>query len=423
LDAEPAQTEFAPAIGSVDQIFAQQQMFRRFADISLGLTISSSFLRWGQVEFQKGQLTKNDVDDDLEESDAPLAQPELEEGSDDAIANLEESAEEDSEDVSLLELKSQFFPGMFGGYGAGFGGAAPTQTKAQLEEAGSQAKFAALKAMHIQFYIAGSDVQQTYWANKIASMVLPPQLSVFKLYKTYLNTMALSYAFQFHDSFTQEAYLDDFNDRWGLTTGSSSQLSEALAEQQTYSHWSVLAMFKYQLFTINMYEKMVFGQIFAQAAAAQAAPAPAQQATSYLETEPSTTGSQFMPGMFGGQFGGYMQYYSMWLKYSSIMLEIQLANAGLMVANTKAAANMKNADVSASVSKNAQQMEGQYLPMLYTQWASTNQMKYYIEYYSLMTEMFFPQLAVAQAADRAENVFTNLVQTDAPTLTEPAKAN
>jgi len=447
LEAEPAQAQFMPAVGSIPEILAQEQLFRRSADIFLGLQISNSFAHYGQLEYQKGQLIAK----------APTVIHAFEEASDDEINQLEasdaevskkEDLEESDDDVSFVQLKEDVIPmmgamggmggmgamgmgmmgmGMMGGMGMGMGGMGmgmggmgmghpnPT-TVAELEEQGSIAKFTALKAMRIQFHLAGADVEKSYWLNKLVAMALPPQLSVFKLYKSYLNTMALSVAHQFYDSFAQEAVVDDFNDRFGHMTGSSSAYTEALAEQHTFSQWSTLAMFKYQLFMINMYEKSMYGQMFASQAAAQADPsANVAQPTSYLEMEPAQT--QFMPGMFGGaQSAGYMQYYTMYLKYSSITLEIQLAQAGLMVANSKISSH----DDLSSHNENAIQMESQYLPMLFAQWGQTNQMKYYLEYYGLMTEMFFPQLASAQAADRAENSIQNLVQTEAPVI---AKAN
>jgi len=290
----------------------------------------------------------------------------------------------------------------------------------ELEHASAQAKFAALKSLHIQFYFAGSDVQKAYYINKIVSMMMPPQLSIFKLYKSYLNTMALSTAFQFHDSFTQEAYLDDFNDHWGSHTGASSQLSEAIAEQHVYGSWSTLAMLKYQLFLINIYEKMMMGQAFAQVASAQQQ---AYGAASYLEVDADPSQHQFF-GLGGSSvnYMQYLQYYQMYLRYSSIVLEIQLANAGLSIANAKASGLQGSSAVTADAVDSALKAEGTYLPMLYTQWAQTNQMKYYIDYYSLILDMYAPQYAAAQAADRAENVFQNLVQTEAPTTVE-AKAN
>jgi len=332
----------------------------------------------------------NDMSDNEDSKDSDLEEePEYEDEAD--AEELEEDADDD--DVALLELKEE-----------------EQMTIEQMENLGSYHKISALKAMQIQFYLAGSDVQKTYWVNRIVAMILPPQLSVFKLYKSYINTMSLSIAYQFHDSFTQEAYLDDFNDRWGSHTGISSQYAEALSEVNTYSQWSSLASFKYQLVLINMYEKMMFAQISAQQQ-------PGSASVSLLELGSEPVANQFSPFMGAGGAGmyPYLQYYQMMLRFMVISSEMQLAQTGLYVANVKAAVGSGKNHPDQSVVLQALQVETTTLPSLYMQWASLNQQKFYIDMYSMMMEMYAPQLAAATANDRAENVFQNLVQTEATT--------
>jgi hypothetical protein len=427
LETVPSQTTsengfMPPPVTSVPQIIAQEQLFRKMADVYLGLQISSAFLAHGQAEAAKFKADTSDLDAEEVAFGHKEKDQSLEESDSEAVALEEESDGDD--DNSFLELKSQQF-GMFPGFGFGAPAAQPVPTKSaeELEHDSAIAKFTALKAMQIQFAFAASDVQKSYYVNKIMAMVLPPQLAIFKMYKSYLNTIALSTAFQFHDSFTQEAYLDDFNDHFGDLTGMSSQLSEAVAELHTFGSWSQLAMIKYQLFLINIYEKMMFGQVLAQASATQQQ---AYGAASYLELDSEPVNTQFFG--FGGapvNYMQYLQYYQMYLRYTSIVLEIQLSQTGASVATVKVAIANAKTDVTQTMIDDALKAEGEVLPNLYMQWASTNQMKYYIDYYSLMMDFFAAQLAVSQAADRAENVFQNLVQTEAPTVgpTETTKAN
>jgi len=414
-ETEPSTTEtgFTAPVTSLPQLMMQEPLYRKVADVYLGLQIANAFLQYGQLELQKGQgvhavggvagydaygaplvapvvvpvaaVYDSDSDDDESEDFEEQRAADLEEEDDDS----------DDDDIALLELKST---------------ASPSQL--DLENYSSYAKMSALKSMQIQFYLAGSDVQKTYWINRIISLVLPPQLSMFKLYKTYLNTMSLSIAYQFHDSFTQEAYLDDFNDRWGSQASGKSLLSEALAEQTLYSHWSTLASLKYQMFLINMYEKMFYGQFLSQFQPQQQATASAA-AASLLEVDSST---QFTAAPMMTSFLPYLQYYQLFLRYSTITMEIQLAQLGSFIASNKVAiANGQKGPVD---SHQIATLEATQLPNLYVQWASLNQQKYYIDYYTLMIDFYYPQLAVAEAGDRAENVFQNLAETEASTKPE-----
>jgi hypothetical protein len=399
LDAEPTESGFLPfmAANSIPQILAQEQLFRKYADVSLGFQVASQFQALGSYEFQKFQKLNGKDEADMEEEEVQVPK------------SLEE---EDSEsDVSLLELKTEFYPG----YGSGLGMTQPQSSLSleELEHAGSFAKMSALKAMQIQFYMAASDVEKSYWANKLISTQLPPQLAMFKLYKSYLNTMALSSAIQFHDSFTFEAYIDDFNDRYGHATGQSSQLTEAMAEYNTYSQWHSLAMMKYQLFMVNMYEKMIVSSLMQQM--------PAQQFQSYLEVDAEPFFGGQDPSNYMAYQMSYLNYYGFFLKYQAISLELGIAQSGVSVAQAKYHA-IQDDETSEAMSKYANNLEAVVLPQMLMQWGSVNQMKYSIEYYNLMLSFYAPNIAVAQAADRAENVFQNLVQTDAPVTTPETPA-
>jgi len=409
----PSQAElsFTSLATSIPQVVAQEQLNRKFADVMLGLQISSSFYKLGSIEYQKFQKSNDNTD-----LEAEIEKP---------VAN----DEDDDDDVSLLELKDEFVPqpgstlngagllgfsmmsGM-GGMGMGGFGAQQPQDNEDLEAAGTHAKLSALKALQIQFYLAASDVEKSYWTNKILNFLLPPQLTVYKLYKSYLNTMALSIAFQFHDSFTLEAYLDDFNDN--LDSNHNSALSEIVAEQTVYTQWYSLAMIKWQLFMINLYEKMSTQQVAPQVQAAQTQ---AYGAASYLEVDAEPFYGAAGGNGFAMQYA-YMSYYIMMMKYSSLFSEIQLAQTGLMTANSKLQL-LKDSD--SKVAKQALYLEGTALPSALVQWSSINHQRFQFEYYLLVLDMYAPGIAATQAADRAENTFQNFVQTEQP-ITTPAAA-
>jgi len=281
-----------------------------------------------------------------------------------------------------------------------------------LEQQSTNAKTIALKHLHLQLYLTASDVEKSYWMSKIFALVLPPQYASFKLYKAYLNTMALSLAYQFHDAYTFESIIDDFNDNFADTVDASTDVSEAVAEYAVYSKWSNLAMIKWQLFMLSIYE-----QSMASTGSAAAA--------SFLETEVNAE-TESEAEFFGAGNGNammmqyaYMSYYVMMLKYSSLYSELMLAQTGLSCAAMKYN-EIKGESASEQLSVQIDQLEGTTLPSMYVQWAQTNQMKYMLEYYTLMMDMQSPAYAASQAVQRAENTFLNLFQTQKAETTATA---
>jgi len=259
----------------------------------------------------------------------------------------------------------------------------------------------------LQLYLTASDVENSYWNAKILSVVAP-QASTFKVYKSYLSTVALSTAYQFHDAYTFESLMDDFNDKFDAST----LVTEAHAEVNVYRNWYTLAMIKWQLFLLSIYEQSM-GMGAASNANANA------NAHSFLETESQ---EQFVGMMGGASSYPYMVYYVMMLKYSSLMSELMLAQAGWTAADLKV--RIASAGPSDTVpedgARRLDELEGKTLPHLYSQWAQTNQMKYMMEYYMLMMEMQNPAIAVAQSTKRAEESFLNLFQTQKAETTPAA---
>jgi hypothetical protein len=279
----------------------------------------------------------------------------------------------------------------------------------EIQASGSQAKFAALKSLQMQLYLSASDVERSYWSNRVILQVAPSPLSIYKIYKSYLNTMALSTAFEFHDSFTFEAFMDDFNDRYGTHTGDSSALTEIIAEFNTFSKWHTLATIKYQLLLIGMYEKAMAMQMMGQ---------PQQMMhTSFMEmesqSEPLEMKQQDPASMLFMQYY-YLQYYQLWIKYSAVLAELQMTSVGVNVAMMKHQIQASKKQ-NPSIYKDLDHLEGEVLPQLMHHWASLSQMKYWLDYSTIMLDMYAPQMAQANAADRMENTFVNLAQADSAT--------
>jgi hypothetical protein len=223
--------------------------------------------------------------------------------------------------------------------------------------------------------------------------------------------MALSIAYQFHDAYTFESMIDDFNDNFSDSVDAATDLTEALAEYEVYSKWSNLAMIKWQLFMLSIYE-----QSMSTTGAA---------ATSFLETEVNVE-SEAEAEFFGAAGNGnamlmqyaYMSYYVMMLKYYSLYTELSLSQVGLRCAALKI--NEIKGEANDQQSDYIDQLEGTALPSLYVQWAQTNQMKYMFEYYTLLFDMQSPAFASSQAVQRAENTFLNLFQTQKAETTATA---
>jgi len=404
-EAQPStlETSFVGLFGNAQNLATQELFQRRLADITLGMQVAQGFSSFASIEFQKFNPTAAHSSVSNFEEQEPLqlhearsfakGRRELEESSpSQAEAEARELEEMGAE--QFLELKM-------------------TEETVNLEQLSTNAKNSALKSLHLQLYLTGSDVEKSYWLSKFFATVLPPQMSTFKLYKAYLNTVALSTAYQFHDAYTFESLIDDFNDKFDAST----LITEAHAEANVYRNWYTLAMIKWQLFMLSMYE-----QSMGMGAAANAN-ANANAAHSFLETESQ---EQFFSMGGNGMMSqyAYMVYYVMMLKYSSLISELMLAQAGYAAADIKvrvASATSVDAIPEDSASR-LDELEGKTLPHLYAQWAQTNQMKYMMEYYMLMMDMQSPAYALSQSTKRAEESFLNLFQTQNAETTPAAAA-
>jgi hypothetical protein len=251
----------------------------------------------------------------------------------------------------------------------------------------------------------------------------------FKLYKQYLTTIALSLAFQLHDSFTLEGHLDNFNDQFG---GAKTDLSEALAELNVYSQWNQLASIKMQLFYLSIYEQSAMGQLQRMAAGN------AFQAASFLELDEELKAEPAAPFVGSGDVASMAQQYTFLTQYVSFLRmyimysEFHLASTGLMASHAKHQSLVykyddkpENDQDGVKLASQSQEMEGKYMPTLYGQWSQLTTMKSYLEFSLMYLDMQMPQLAVARAPIRADNAIQdlNLVQTEAPELTAPTASN
>jgi len=382
-EAQPSTLEstFVGLFGSAQSLATEEHFQRRFADITLGLQVAQGFAAHGAAEIQKFHQQHADSTSAffLEEEKSVQSKKhfkQLEEDDDDVKALEEAGADE------FLELKEEHV---------------------DLATQSTHAKISALKSLHLQLYLTASDVEKSYWMSKIFALVLPPQYASLKLYKTYLNTMALSIAYQFHDAFTFETSIEAFNNDF-----EAAAITEALAEHTVYQNWYNLVSIKWQLFMLSIYE-----QSYATAPQANHA------ASSFLETEEQ---AEFVGGAgqnpMMAQYA-YLAYYIMMLKYYSIFTELNLAQTGLATSQLKVQLTQSDSSNDAA-EKQLNQLEGQTLPQLYVQWTSINQQKYMLEYYTLMFDMQSPAYAASQDVQRAENSFINLFQAQKAETTAPS---
>jgi len=402
-EAQPStlETSFVGLFGNAQNLATQELFQRRLADITLGMQVAQGFSSFAAFEFQKfnpsaaRSVNNFEEQESLQRNEArsfAKGRRELEEAS---------PSKEELEARELEEMGSEFLQLKM------------TEESVNLEQMSTNAKNMALKSLHLQLYLTGSDVEKSYWLSKFFATVLPPQLSTFKLYKSYLNTIALSTAYQFHDAYTFESLIDDFNDKFDAST----LITEAHAEANVYRNWYTLAMIKWQLFMLSMYE-----QSMGMGAAANAN-ANANAAHSFLETESQ---EQFFSMGGNGMMSqyAYMVYYVMMLKYSSLISELMLAQAGWTAADLKVrVASATSIDgIPEDSAHRLDELEGKTLPHLYSQWAQTNQIKYMMEYYMLMMDMQSPAYALSQSTKRAEESFLNLFQTQNAETTPAAPA-
>jgi len=358
----------------------------------LGFYQSNLWQTYGAAESQKGVENKK-VQDKLND------------------AELEEQNAEDDDDVSYLELKDD---------------APQKPLMLRLEETSTQSKIAALKYFQIQLYFTSADVEKNYWVNRLMQLVIPQQLMLLKVYKNYLSTFALSLAFQLHDVFTFEAYIDDFNDKYGDAAGASAELTEVMAEEQVYQKWYALSMIKMQLFYLHLYEQSIMTSAARQSMMQMAS----RGYNSFVELESSLKAEpenpQVDPAQAMASQYAYFSYYSQLLRFFAITSEVSLAQTGLMCSNFKRQAfdllhdgDDSNDSDGEKYAKQAQQLESVYLPFSYSRWGQISSSRFYMEYFALMMDMNMPALLPGRAAERAETSIEsmNLVQT----AQEPAK--
>jgi hypothetical protein len=271
------------------------------------------------------------------------------------------------------------------------------------------AKVAALKFAHIQISTAAGDVEKSYWMNKIMQTALPPQFLIYKVYKNYLSTVALSLAIQVHDAFTLEAYLENFNLNHP-EAGDSALAAEARAELLLYSKWHMLATLRFQLFYLGMYEHMSAMHM------AQPPMQPQQQnPSSFVELEEEAEPVQFHDPRFMMTYSHYLSMYKYYLQYSIIASEMSLTQMGMWSASTAVNRFSNDAEVDDKMVEMGAQMT-KMLPHAMASWASATSSKYMIEYYSMIMDMYSPMFAAARDAQRASSAMenTNFVQTEQP---------
>eukprot|EP00298_Acanthocystis_sp_HF-20_P005041 c15325_g1_i1.p1 GENE.c15325_g1_i1~~c15325_g1_i1.p1 ORF type:complete len:447 (-),score=174.93 c15325_g1_i1:54-1370(-) len=275
-----------------------------------------------------------------------------------------------------------------------------------LEQSASASKITALKYFGHQLVTTASDVSQSYWLNRYMAASVPPQLSMFKVYKNYLNTIGLSYAFELQDIFSFEAYTDHYNRRFfPEATNKGSLVVETVAEHTVYQKWQSLAMIRYYLFIISIYEQ----SMASQASQPTAVPTQAAANPSLLEVESETKQVQDPSAMMYYQYVS-MSYMKYMMKYYAMILEISVSNYGLMITSQKLQGlhmlrddTTSNDEQGHSLVSQSLEMEAIHLSGLISQWSSIVSMRYYVEYYMfLMFDMQLPQLAPARAYERVD---------------------
>jgi len=359
--------------------------------------------------------------------------------------SLEEDKEDDDYSV-LLELKTEegkakkdleeFFPFMgagmgqgygMGGYGANYGYQQPQQpqiSSAVLEQKSTAGKISALKYFFIQLTATQSDVQMGYWMNKALSTILPQQFAMFKLYKNYLSTFAVSSAIQLQDAFTMEAYLEDFNQNFKFA-GNSAQLTEAIAERNVFTQWQQLVTMRLYLFYISMYESSMaqMGQM------GVATPVPTPAAASFLEVEAEPSKQADPQSAMLMQYM-YMYYTVRMIKFYTIFMEMSVPQVGLQMANFKAHGwtllTDDRTDNDADGRKwvdHANKLDNFVVPQAISQWSSMVSTRYYMEFYLFMFDMYLPQMATQRVMARVDSAMlnTNLLQKEPAKVFQPAQ--
>lgn len=428
-EAADARTQFyAPPLGSPQEVAAQNMYFERSSKIIVGLQQAHQWMNYGQIEGFKAY--KSGLFEDV----MGKVHPQMLEEDSEALAGLEQQLNKDGKACRVIpalpenkavaeymkanekNLEEQFLTGK----------------DDSLEMQSTMAKIAALKIMHIQLYMGSGDVQKSYWTTKLMQLMAPPQLAYFSIFKGFLNTVALSVLMQIHDSYTLEAYVDNFNDDFN-SVGElpSADFAEAAAEYSVYSSWTALAGIKIALLYIDFAEMSTtmnamqaahaqMMQMPPQAQAPAPAPVPAAHMASLstpevnikaqvgtgtvslleleLKAEPAATATdaKFTSSDPQAAYQSYvqLQYYVSLLKYYNLMAEFQLANTGSTVASYKLMSlriltdgDASNDGVGDKLDDHAEILEGVWLPQMYSQWAQINMFTYMMDAYLMYMEL------------------------------------
>jgi len=340
-----------------------------------------------------------------------------------------------------LELKEEFFPfaGGYGGYGNNGNNGQYPQPQVErsvadvvhLKKQSTHGKISALKYFFLQLMSTQSDVQMGYWMNRALITVLPQQLSTFKLYKNYLSIFAVSSAIQLHDSFTLEAYLEDFNEHFEFA-GQSALLSESVAERNVYQAWQQLVTMRLYLFYISMYESSIASQFGGQMPIAVPLYAPPSGNTSFVEVEaeveaePTTTKQNPQSAMLM-QYA-YMAYFAKIFKYYALFYEMSIPQYGLQMAHLKVQGynlltdgESSNDDQGEKLVAQGNHLDDFVVSNAIAQWSGILQTRYIMEYYTMMFEFYLPQMATQRILSRIDSAMlnTNLMQMGSPKVEEP----
>jgi len=148
-----------------------------------------------------------------------------------------------------------------------------------------------------------------------------------------------------------------------------------------------------------------------------AAPAPP---TSFLEEELSADPSkpQDAQSAMLMQYS-YMYYYVRMLKFYTLFMEMSIPQYGLTMASYKTHGYKLLTDGDASNDADAQKwvdhaekLDSFAIPRVISQWSSMVQMRYYMEYYLMMFDMYLPAMATQRIMSRIDSAMlnTNLLQ-------------
>jgi len=279
-----------------------------------------------------------------------------------------------------------------------------------IERQSEQTLLFVLKIMYLQAAQKLNDVKTTSYQNKGQLAVLVqaglgqvfPQIISLSYYTEMMRLMSAAITIQRQDAWNtwllhEIMETEEFgNSHNGLPTSFATTLahSRAVAMELYYSE----ATYDMQVYFMDYYIQMSLMSLLSQ----QQGSANANSATSFVEegvtAEPS---KPFFPFMMMGGMGGmmgpqYLSYMAMYLKYSTIFMNLQAAQGLYTHATVEINPNAQNV--------NAGQMKI-YASSALQQWA-------YLKYYSVMLQMWglFSGMPSPSANAAASN---SLIQTDA----------